>query len=159
MPTMTDDLRRCYELLMLQPGASQEEIKQAYHDLVSVWHPDRYAGNPRLQRKAQLMLRMINEAYARLQAATAPEPERAAPPPRRAARKPQPANATFRPQLRPVGTGLTMQGVLARLPMPEIVGGLILLAALIVVAVIVLAVYQLTTSPVPVALRLGIPPM
>jgi hypothetical protein len=43
--------------------------------------------------------------------------------------------------------------------MPEIVGGLILLAALIVVAVIVLAVYQLTTSPVPVALRLGIPPI
>jgi hypothetical protein len=142
---------------MLQPGASQEEIKQAYHDLVTVWHPDRYTGNPRLQRKAQTMLRMINEAYTRLQAATPPEPARAAPPPRRAARKPQPSDATFRPQLRPVGGGLSLEAALARLPMPEIIGGLIVLAALIVVAVVALAIYQLTTSPVPVALSVGTP--
>ncbi|MDI7275969.1 MAG: J domain-containing protein, partial [Anaerolineae bacterium] len=77
MPTTTDDLQQCYETLMLQPGASQEEIKEAYRDLVTVWHPDRFAGNPRLQRKAQAMLKRINDAFERLQAAAiAPAPER-----------------------------------------------------------------------------------
>src|SRR5262249_51493194 len=32
-----------------------------------IWHPDRFGGNPRLQRKAQEKLKQLNLAYKRLQ--------------------------------------------------------------------------------------------
>jgi hypothetical protein len=35
-----DELARCYRVLGLEPGASLEEVKSAYRDLVNVWHPD-----------------------------------------------------------------------------------------------------------------------
>ncbi|GEM_PF-6875130 len=57
---------RYYEILGLEPGASAEDVKQAYRDLVKVWHPDRFAHDPKLQQKAQAKLKEINEAYARL---------------------------------------------------------------------------------------------
>lgn len=57
------NIRRCYEILELEPEASQDEIKQAYKDLAVVWHPDRYSHNPRLQQKAQDKLKEINRAY------------------------------------------------------------------------------------------------
>ena len=44
-------INRYIEILGLKPGASQEEVNQAYRDLVNVWHPDRFVGNPRLQKK------------------------------------------------------------------------------------------------------------
>ncbi len=59
---------RYYEILELQPGASREEVKRAYRDLVKIWHPDRFSHDPRLQQKAQDKLKDINEAYERLQA-------------------------------------------------------------------------------------------
>ena len=52
-----------YEILEIELGASQNEIKQAYKDLVKVWHPDRFADNPRLQNKAEEKLKQINTAY------------------------------------------------------------------------------------------------
>jgi hypothetical protein len=73
------DIRKCYEVLELRPGYSQEELKLAYKDLVQVWHPDRFVHNPRLKEKAETKLKQINAAYevldqalvnrARLQAA------------------------------------------------------------------------------------------
>src|SRR4030095_11043958 len=56
-----------YELFGLAPGSSVEELKKAYRDLVKVWHPDRFGGNPPLQRKAQEKLKQVNLAYERLQ--------------------------------------------------------------------------------------------
>ena len=56
----------CLRVLGLGPGASAQEIKAAYRDLAKVWHPDRFAHDPRLQQKAQEQLKEINEAYGRL---------------------------------------------------------------------------------------------
>jgi hypothetical protein len=52
-----------YQVLEIEPGASQDEIKQAYKDLTSVWHPDRFFNNPRLRQKAEEKLKRINVAY------------------------------------------------------------------------------------------------
>jgi len=52
-----------YKVLEVEPGASQNEIKQAYKDLAKVWHPDRFTDNPRLQQKAEEKLKQINTAY------------------------------------------------------------------------------------------------
>ena len=51
-------------LLGLKSGAQTDAIKLAYHDLVKVWHPDRFAHDPALAAKAQEKLKEINEAYA-----------------------------------------------------------------------------------------------
>jgi curved DNA-binding protein CbpA len=53
--------------LDLEPGASAEEIKRAYRELVKVWHPDRFAYDSRLQKKAEEKLKKINGAYEQLQ--------------------------------------------------------------------------------------------
>lgn len=55
-----------YKILGLRPGASQEEVKQAYRDLVKVWHPDRFSYDLRLQQKAQEKLKEINIAHEKL---------------------------------------------------------------------------------------------
>ncbi len=57
------DFKRCCQILGLEVGASRTEVKQAYRDLVHVWHPDRFAHNPRLQKKAEAKLKEINAAY------------------------------------------------------------------------------------------------
>ena len=58
-----DKISRCAEILGLKPNASQEEVNQAYRDLANVWHPDRFVGNPRLQKKAEEKIKEINAAY------------------------------------------------------------------------------------------------
>ena len=60
------DIDQYYQILEIQPGASLEEVKQAYRDLAFVWHPDRFAHNDRLQQKAQQRLTEINQAYQQL---------------------------------------------------------------------------------------------
>jgi curved DNA-binding protein CbpA len=58
------DLKQSFEILELNPDASADEVQQAYKDLVNIWHPDRFATNPRLRRKAETKLKEINRAYA-----------------------------------------------------------------------------------------------
>ncbi|MGD0022174.1 MAG: DnaJ domain-containing protein [Smithellaceae bacterium] len=54
------------KILGLTKDASLKEIKQAYKDLVNVWHPDRFTNNARLQKKANEKLKEINAAYENL---------------------------------------------------------------------------------------------
>lgn len=63
---MSQELNNCYEVLGVAEGASAQELKVAYRDLAKVWHPDRFAHDPRLQQKAQEKLKEINEAYEQL---------------------------------------------------------------------------------------------
>lgn len=50
-----------YEILELQPGASTEEIKSAYHRLAKHWHPDRFGGPEKDQ--AEIRFRELAEAF------------------------------------------------------------------------------------------------
>lgn len=74
-----DDRSQSFQVLGLKPGASADEVKQSYRDLVKVWHPDRFAHDERLRLVAQNKLKEINGAYKLLQAhffdaSIAPEP-------------------------------------------------------------------------------------
>jgi len=62
------NLRECYATLEIHENADKEKIRQAYRDLVTIWHPDRYQGNPRLQEKATEKLKELNTAYDMLMA-------------------------------------------------------------------------------------------
>jgi hypothetical protein len=64
---MTEDIIESYETLGVAPGASRAAVKEAYRDLAKVWHPDRFASDERLSRKAQERLTEINSAYERLE--------------------------------------------------------------------------------------------
>jgi molecular chaperone DnaJ len=55
-------MKNPYEILGVREGASQDEIKQAYRELVKKYHPDRYDDNP-LKDLAEDKMREINEAY------------------------------------------------------------------------------------------------
>jgi curved DNA-binding protein CbpA len=59
-------MRRCFEILDLGPDASMEDARRSYKDMVNVWHPDRFAHNPRLKKKAEQKLKEINTAYGRV---------------------------------------------------------------------------------------------
>jgi curved DNA-binding protein CbpA len=59
--------KEALDVLALRPGATPVEIKEAYRDLVKVWHPDRFGSDPRLRQKAEERLKQIIEAYGVLQ--------------------------------------------------------------------------------------------
>lgn len=69
---VTEKNKRFYEILGLQLGASDKEVKQAYRNLVKKYHPDLFFNQPQLQKKAQEVFRKINEAY---EALTSPTPK------------------------------------------------------------------------------------
>lgn len=56
-------LEDAYRALDLSPSASEEEVKAAHRDLSKVWHPDRFAHDSAMQRKAEEKLKVINEAF------------------------------------------------------------------------------------------------
>jgi DnaJ domain len=80
-----------FQLLELDQTASLGEMKQAYRDLVMVWHPDRFGQNLRLRQKAEDKLKQFNEAYECLKhwythpGQTRKPPSSAAPPSTRSA--------------------------------------------------------------------------
>ncbi|MGI0490041.1 J domain-containing protein, partial [Pantanalinema rosaneae CENA516] len=79
-PASMSEMNQYYELLGLQPGASQAEVKQAYRELAKVWHPDRYTQDAHQQRQAEEKLKQLNEAYQRLKDYQPPPSSRATTP-------------------------------------------------------------------------------
>ncbi len=63
------DIYRAYEVIGLMPGASQEEIKQAYRQLVKIWHPDGFTDTAKKQQ-AEERIKIINAAYKKLKSDT-----------------------------------------------------------------------------------------
>jgi len=61
------DLKRCTEILEIRHDASLDEARQAFRDLVSIWHPDKYCHNARLMEKADRKLKEINWAWEQFQ--------------------------------------------------------------------------------------------
>ncbi|MDM8525871.1 tetratricopeptide repeat protein [Desulfococcaceae bacterium HSG8] len=58
------NIRRCFEILEIELGASLEEVKKAHRDMVFIWHPDRISSNKhRLKQKAGEKMKAINAAY------------------------------------------------------------------------------------------------
>ncbi len=47
-----------HEVLNIQPGASPEDIKQAYRKMAAQWHPD-ICKHPMAER----MMKLVNQAY------------------------------------------------------------------------------------------------
>jgi curved DNA-binding protein CbpA len=84
------EMEQYYRVLELEPGASLEEVNQAYKDLAFIWHPDRIPqDNQRLKEKAQKKLQAINEAREKLRSLKAAKhqtPYHSPPPP---VKKPQ----------------------------------------------------------------------
>ena len=62
------ELRKCFEVLEVHQNGTMEEVRQAYKDLVKVWHPDRFAEDPRLRVRAEKRLKEINMAYETIKA-------------------------------------------------------------------------------------------
>jgi hypothetical protein len=54
---------RALRLLEVEAAATPAEVRQAYRDLVRVWHPDRFVTDERLRRKAAGRMSEINVAY------------------------------------------------------------------------------------------------
>jgi hypothetical protein len=63
MENVSMDANQCFKILEIQETDSLDEIKQAYRDLIAIWHPDRYTQNSRLQQKATEKVKELNGAY------------------------------------------------------------------------------------------------
>ncbi len=61
-----EEIKTYYQLLNLEPGASSEEVKQAYRNLAFLWHPDRYPQDSQQQIQAEQKFKEINHAYDQL---------------------------------------------------------------------------------------------
>jgi hypothetical protein len=95
------ELGEAYRVLELTPGANEEAVRDARKLLAKVWHPDRHANDPELEKRAQQKLADINTAFEAIRDAKFPPPGAAtakAAPPRpdpvgvaKVAAKPEPA--------------------------------------------------------------------
>jgi hypothetical protein len=66
MPDRADGIEQSLRVLGLEPDATEQAIKDAYRDLVKVWHPDRFGLDERLRTKAQEKLKEVNRAFEQL---------------------------------------------------------------------------------------------
>ncbi len=52
-----------YEILGVRHGATKEEIRDAYRELIKKYHPDKFRDNPDMKNLAEEKVKEINEAY------------------------------------------------------------------------------------------------
>jgi hypothetical protein len=71
----------CFQALGVASDASWDQVRQAYKDLVRVWHPDRFQSDPQMQERAEQQLQKINEAYFALKNSHSFRGRRPEPPP------------------------------------------------------------------------------
>ena len=65
--TYTTDKSKYYTILGVNKGASQDEIKKAYHKLAKEHHPDRYVNSSENEKKYhESKMKEINDAYEKL---------------------------------------------------------------------------------------------
>lgn len=109
-----DEISECYRILDIEPGASLEDVKRSYRELVKVWHPDRFRGDSKLQAKAEEKLKRINIAYDRVvyeaaaaagRSAVHPQPSRAEPPHSRPQSRATQAQAYRKPRSHATSSG------------------------------------------------------
>lgn len=124
-------LDEAYRILEVRPTASDEEVKAAYRDLTKVWHPDRFANDTPMQRKAEEKLKQINEALLVVQSERGGTRARWSPP-RAPSRPANGARGMFLWIFSLVFSGLF---ILMRRPT---VGGLAIAVVLFAVAIVVL---------------------
>lgn len=55
-----------YDILEIEESASPKTIKQAYRQLIQVWHPDRFQSNRELRLRAENKTKQITEAFRNL---------------------------------------------------------------------------------------------
>jgi len=60
---MNEEIHSCFRLLEVEPSASPEMVRQAFRQMLKVWHPDRFAGDLELERRANEKVKQINKAY------------------------------------------------------------------------------------------------
>ncbi|MCX5855639.1 MAG: DnaJ domain-containing protein [Deltaproteobacteria bacterium] len=61
------NLDKFYKILDVTPDTPWEEIKRAYHDMIKVWHPDRFAGDPRLQKIVEEKTKELTHAFQKIE--------------------------------------------------------------------------------------------
>ena len=52
-----------FHILGLEDDASADDIKVAYRETVQILHPDKFAGNEKLQSRATEQFKRLQEAY------------------------------------------------------------------------------------------------
>ena len=55
-----------YQILEVPSSASDAEIQHAYRQLIQVWHPDRFQGNPELLKRVEQKTKQLNESFRHL---------------------------------------------------------------------------------------------
>ena len=59
-------LAQYYANLELEPGATRDDIKKAYRDLMRKFHPDKFLDDPEKHRSATELAQSLTEAYRKL---------------------------------------------------------------------------------------------
>jgi DnaJ-domain-containing protein 1 len=61
-------LRQDFANFGLEPSASPEQVQRAHRQLLSRYHPDRFAGDPEKQRLATRITQILNASFRRIRA-------------------------------------------------------------------------------------------